>query len=175
MSSHNSAPVSGFSANSKNLKSFRAQQRLRASLILVAIAIPLIGGVLAYNSYKNSTDPNAEVAQTPTTTSTTSVEETPSTITTPIVDPNAMPEGVTVALNSIEQNGMKNNTYVNADTNAIPAGTSLKTDRTSWIFYGSELGAVNGTVSYKGEEKKSTITFQVVNGAWKVTGYSIAT
>ncbi len=175
MSTQQGAPVSGFSANSKQIKSFRFHQKLRSGLVLAVIVIPIIGAFFAYRYYKQSINPSAPapVAVTapssPTTSTTPTVENAPGTA----APTSTMPEGVTAALNSIEQNGMKSNPYITADTSNIPNGTVVSVDRTSWTTYGTDMGSVTTTMSLKGTTKKGTLTFQLLYGSWKVVGYSI--
>jgi len=185
MSTPQGTPVNGFSANSKNLKSFRLQQKLRSLLILIAIGIPVAGGIFAYQRYKTSTNPAVATATViPDATTSNDADQaiaeggaptTPITTTPDTEAPIAMPDGVGVALNSIEQSGLKSNAYVAVDTNTIPAGSEVKADRATWTSFSPSLGSVSGTISYKGSVKKSSITFQLVNDTWKVTGYSIET
>ncbi len=170
-----SAPVNGFSANSKDIKSFRMQQKLHGGVLVAAIAVPILGGIFAYKYYTRSTSPTLPTTvTTPSSLSTTSytppvVENAPGT--TPAA--TTVPEGVTVALNSIEQNGMKSNPYVTADTSNIPAGTVVKADRSTWTAYGTDTGSVTTTMTVQGTAKKGSITFQLLYGSWKAVGYSI--
>ena len=170
------APVNGFSANSKNLKSFRLQQKLRGLLILVAIAIPVLGGFFVYQQYKTSSNPATVAVEAPISDSAanTTLDTTLEAPATAVLD-TKIPDGVSAALSSIEKTGLKDSTYVTVDTSTIPAGSTVQADRASWIAYDTNLGSVSGTISYKGNVKKSSITFQLINGAWKVTGYSIET
>ncbi len=184
------------SANSKKLRSFYASQRLKSLLTFIGIFAVVIIGVLAYSRYNSmKTDPNAvatatlvnpgidqtnptEVAPTSLQTSTGPQSASPSqgaTTAPPTTAPksSAIPEGVTIALNSIEQTGIKNNPYVTMDTSIVPDGTVTRADRSSWQGNG-QAGTVNGVISVSGQTRSGTLTFQAVDGTWKVVGYSMS-
>jgi len=212
MSTQDNVPVTGFSANSKSLKSFQLQQKLRSLMLVAVIGVPLLGGIIAYQLYSrvirpaeeqkasqelanaNSaadaqnvsntttiTDPAATTGNTSSpTTATPSPSATPKSSSTKpntgssaTTAPAGMPAGVTVALNSIEQNGIRNNPYVAADTSSVPEGTVVKADRASWKAYSESMGTVTGTISIQGQVHTGSVTFELVSGSWKATGYSI--
>ena len=192
---------SQFSANSRDLKRFRLMQKLKSASFVVVIGVPLLIGIAAYGLYEGLVNPKpqeevAVVADFPDTTdpavdapittdpnspvSNGNVSSTPQAPSAPAgsgssaaPQTGSMPEGVTVAINSIEQNGIKNNNYVNMDTSSVPDGTVVRANRSSWTAYGNDLGSVAGTISAYGQTKNGSLTFQLVSGTWKVTGYSI--
>ncbi len=86
---------------------------------------------------------------------------------------SAMPEGVVVAINSIEANGVKNNPYVAVDTSGLPDGVAISIDRGSWTQNGPSEGTVNGYIDYYGQPLGGSLTFTDTGGTWKVTSYSL--
>lgn len=193
---------SQFSANSHDLERFRLAQKLKSASLFLVIGVPLVLAILAYGIYENvinpsakeeaivATDASPQMIATDGSSTVTSPDQSASTGngsvapgnttgsgqtpgTSASSQPGGMPEGVNVALNSIEQNGIKSNNYVNMDTSSVPDGTAVRADRSTWTAYGNDLGAVRGTISAYGQTKNGSLTFQLVSGTWKVTGYSI--
>ncbi len=209
MSTPNNPPVSNLSANSKSLKNFQMQQKMKGLITVAVIGIPLIIGIVVYQFYLRVTKPsealttNQEIteiensalpSETPTqevppsstpnnsaatapsggTTSPQTNGTTPGSTTNPGTPvPAAMPNGVSIALNSIEQTGIKNNPYVAADTSSVPEGTTVNANRSSWMSSSSTTGIVSGTVTIMGSTKNGTISFQLISGTWKAVGYTI--
>lgn len=84
-----------------------------------------------------------------------------------------IPDGVVVAINSIEANGIKNNPYVSMDTSGIPDGIVVSLDRSSWSPSSADAGSVKGTITYYGTPYNGSVTFNNIGGTWKVVGYSL--
>jgi len=85
-----------------------------------------------------------------------------------------MPEGVCVAIGSIEKNGLKNNPYVSYDTTSVPDNTQVSIDRLSWQQNADVTSSVKFTASVGNVNYKGSATFSEVNGTWKVIAFSIA-
>lgn len=86
-----------------------------------------------------------------------------------------IPAGVQTAINSIEANGVKGSPYVSSsmDTSQIPPGTSLKFDTSSWSQYSDSSGSVNATANILGTSKAITVSFTIIDGSWKASGYGL--
>lgn len=190
------------SANSQNIKKFNLQQKGKTILLVAVVVVPVFIGAVAYILYKNATrDPSSSTVLSdndvlPESDNPEDVVPTPDAPITDVPDPasasvpppssnpgqapaaapsGGMPDGVTTAINSLESSGLKGNPYVSStlDTSQLPDGASVKIDRSSWTQYGSDVGAVNGTVTIFGQVKAGSLTFALENGAWRVTGYSL--
>lgn len=92
---------------------------------------------------------------------------------TPTPTQSGIPEGVTVAVNSIEANGIKNSPYVALDTSGVPDGTVIKIDRSTWTPYSADQGAISGTITAYGQTRNGSLTFNVIDGTWRVVSYSV--
>ncbi len=194
-----SKPVNNLSANSKNVQNFRSRQRFRVVYIVLIIGMPFLIGFVAYGEYKravspvnslneapqeaftddgsisnqvpssppSSSSPSTESPQTPTNSGSSNETSKKETVT-------KIPDGVIVAINSIEANGIKNNQYVDIDTTSVPEGTVVRINRESWTQPTPNQVVVNGTVSAYGQSRQGTLTFGKVNGTWKVINYTVA-
>lgn len=189
----------GLSANSKNIKKFQLQQKGRNILLVILIVAPIaIGGFIyvifqQYTDETNSaelvTDFDESALQTSNSQGTDSNLSTPTYVpeTTPSnagssgstssnsVNSTEIPNGVTVAMNSIESNGIKGSSYIadTLDTSQIPNGSTVKFDRASWSSAGPSVGSVNVTLTASGTPYQGSVTFESLSGTWKVTGYSL--
>lgn len=189
------------SANSKKLNRFQASQNFKMFLFLVIILVTLGAMPVGYSFYKNTVDPEGSesigqsnlvdetvsetIAQDQPITPTIEDPASPSSpaggyspSSNPTQQPSApssgMPEGVSTALNSIEQSGIRNNSYIAIDTSSIPDGSTIKANRGSWSPVGADTGSVSGTITIYGQPTNGSLTFQLVGGVWKVVGYAIA-
>lgn len=187
MNAPESGSVGHFSANSKSLKSFRTRQKLRVALIAAIIGIPIVVAIAAFSYYQQAINPQSQPVAVEDTEMTgpympgpdmpSFPQDSPasqSISTTPDTLSQAMPEGVTVVLNSVEQTGIKSSAYVAADTSAVPLGTSVKVDRASWTAFSSQLGSVNAVFTVSGQPYNGTLTFENINAGWRITGFSIS-
>lgn len=179
--------TSQLSSNSKKLNRFHASQSLNLVLFMVIIAAVLATIPVGYKFYQetinpstaNNTDSNGSIesieddSQSLAINEDAALEVDPSTTSTVASTGVAIPEGVNVALKSIEQRGINNNPYITVDTSSIPEGSTFQPDRNSWYEIGTESGSVSGIVDLSGELTNGSLTFQYTNGSWKVTGYSI--
>lgn len=86
--------------------------------------------------------------------------------------PSGIPDGVSVALDSIERNGIKNNPYVAMDTSSVPDGTTVHLDRSTWVAHG-DSGSISGTINIMGQSYNGSLILALTNGKWMVTGYSM--
>lgn len=190
---------SGLSANSQNIKKFQLQQKGRNLLLLLLIAIPLfIGGFIyvLFQQYADETtsaelitdydgiDPQS-TAGTPTTDGsisapvyvpTDSSTGNSSTNTSVASNPAAgIPNGVSVAMNSIETNGINGSSYIadTLDTSNLPTGSTVKFDRASWVQLDDTTGSVNSVVTALGTPYQGSVTFTNYSGVWKVSGYGL--
>lgn len=93
----------------------------------------------------------------------------------PLSASNVIPDGVTLALNSIESTGIKGSPYVSPslDTSSLPDGTAISFDRSSWVSLNSETGTIKATANVSGESINTNITFGQSGGSWKAVGYSL--
>lgn len=187
-----------FSANSKNLQKFQLQQKARSLILVLIIVVPILLGIVAYAAYRQAIAPKAETATTPQTLAAETAGEVSSDTgdqAPASIDPNtavsngatssssgnassasSLPAGVTTAMNSIEANGIKGNPYVsgNLDTTSVPDGTSVRFNRSSWKQLSDTSGTADASVTYFGQNKAGTVTFDLSNGTWQVSGYSLS-
>lgn len=120
-------------------------------------------------------EPTKTDPTTPTTTTTppgtnTSPGATPVKVYCGVKD---LPQAVCIALTSIEKDGLKNNSYVSADTSQLPDNVSTDVDEKTWTQTAPELGATNFTVTASGRTYAGVAYWQVTNSIWKVISYTL--
>ena len=115
---------------------------------------------------------NPSSSETPTTPTPSSYNttETPSSL-----QNNDIPSGVKKAINSIESDGIKGNSYVSSslDTSTLPSDTTVEFKQSTWQKLGSDLGTIDAIISSSGQNYDISITFSLVSSKWKITGYSL--
>jgi hypothetical protein len=115
---------------------------------------------------------NPSSSETPTTPTPSSYNttETPSSL-----QNNDIPSGVKKAINSIESDGIKGNSYVSSslDTSTLPSDTTVEFKQSTWQKLGSDLGTIDAIISSSGQNYNISITFSLVSSKWKITGYSL--
>lgn len=186
------------SANSQNIKRFQLHQKARAFLFILVIGLPIFLAMLAYLYYQDATQQNnkesvSQPEQAITTPSTESINTLPGdplgsehpTVNNTTPPPasssspvsqtpsGGIPDGVTAALNSIEANGIKGNQYITFDTSDVPAGTIIKTNRSSWSAQSSSQGTVSSVITVLGQNHTGSLSLGLINGEWRVTSYSM--
>lgn len=85
-----------------------------------------------------------------------------------------MPEGTCRVIESIEQNGPKNNPLVTFDTSQLPDSAKIIMDRNSWQKSSESLSRINITIEATGKKIAGLLYIQLIDGTWKATGYTIS-
>lgn len=200
MGSSKPTQPSVYSANSKNIKRFQLSQRFGNLAFIAIIAVPVILGSVAYATYKRMTAPSSDDTEIATLEDAPGTMDFNQPIndmppTGPVADEqlsggagsgasgrmppsnsqarasNSAPEGVIVAINSIEANGIKNNPYVQMDTSNIPDGAVVSVNRNSWVSEGPDSGTISGTITFNGQPYNGSVVFNNIGGTWKVVSY----
>lgn len=189
------------SANSQNIKKFQFHEKGRNLLFVVLFAATLfIGGViyLLFSQYSQQsssaelvTDFDTSEAQTATpntdetATATSQDVSSPSyipqntnpTTTTNNAAPSGLPNGVFVALDSLEANGIVGNTYVSSslDVSNLPDNATVQFQRDTWSQTDASSGSLNATVNAFSQTYQGSVTFTLESdGTWRVTGYGLS-
>lgn len=84
-----------------------------------------------------------------------------------------MPEGVCTVINSINQDGLKNNPLVTFDTSEIPSLAKATIYKNTWKSNAETLSQVEVSLSVLGKKKTGILYIQLLDTTWKATGYSI--
>ncbi len=192
----------GLSANSQNIKKFQLQQKGRNILLLLTIVVPVFIGGFIYVLFQQYAEDSTSAELVTDydgvgTQSTTGTANSDGTVSAPVYvpptdsssgvsspsDPGTsitnqaagIPNGVSVAMNSIETNGINGSSYISdtLDTSSIPSGSTVKFDRASWAPTSDTSGNVNGVVTALGTAYQGSVTFTNYSGVWKVSGYSL--
>ncbi|MCX6727209.1 MAG: hypothetical protein NTX11_00120 [Candidatus Saccharibacteria bacterium] len=83
-----------------------------------------------------------------------------------------IPQAACQTLESIENEGLKNNKYIAVDTSSIPAGTKVTFNKKTWSQAGPEIGSVEFSFSYSGKSYVSTASMQQINNVWKIVSFT---
>lgn len=85
-----------------------------------------------------------------------------------------MPEGTCRVIESIEANGLKNNSLVTFDTSQLPDSSRIIMDRSSWKKSSDALSQIKITIEASGRKISGLLYIQLVDGSWKATGYTVS-
>lgn len=104
-------------------------------------------------------------------------QQTPTTSNTPnqtYCGVENMPEGTCRVIESIEANGLKNNSLVAFDTSQLPDSSRIIMDRSSWKKSSDALSQIKITIEASGRKISGLLYIQLVDGSWKATGYTVS-
>lgn len=191
------------SANSQNIKKFQLHEKGRNFLFVVLFAGTLfIGGViyLLFSQYSQQsssaelvtdfdttetqvTAPTSDEATSATSQDVSSPSYAPQT-TNPTATSNAgnaipsgLPNGVFVALDSLETSGIVGNPYVSAslDVSNLPDNATVQFQRDTWTQTDASNGSLNAMVTAFGQTYQGSVTFTLESdNTWRVTGYGLS-